>query len=440
VSHPQDLGLAGQAAAVADGSLDAQELLAATLERLAARDGELNSTPEVFADEAQRMLAAAPPGPLHGVPVTVKDMFSLPWRGAGMGTEHELVAPGESGVFRRLRDAGAVVIGLAQMHYLGLGTTGRVSIWGPVGNPWDPARCGGGSSGGSAAAVGARLVGGSIGSDSGGSTRLPAAYCGVTGLKTTFGSVPRDGYTSRNMTFSAPGVFGRDATDARLLAAVLLGREAATGDGSGLRVGLVRDPYWEDCAPEVAARCREALDAAGWETVELELPWTSEAIAATLVRLSAESLATLPRAWIEDAEPLIRATLKLSLLFPAVALVRADRVRAAIRRGFAAAFARCDVVAWPASPAPAPPIENPTVELPSGTSLADPPNLRQACPANLAGVPGISVPAGLADGMPAGLQLLAPWGEEARLLDAADHLEHATDRAFVDAVAPIAAS
>ena len=168
MSHPQDLGLAAQAAAVADGSLDPAELLAATLERLAARDEELNSTPEVFADEAERMLAQAPAGPLHGVPVTIKDMFALPWRGAGMGTEHEFVPPGESGAFRRLRDAGAVVVGLAQMHYLGLGTTGRVSRWGPVGNPWDAARCGGGSSGGSAAAVGARLVGGSIGSDSGG--------------------------------------------------------------------------------------------------------------------------------------------------------------------------------------------------------------------------------------------------------------------------------
>ena len=438
MSHPQDLGLVAQAAAVRAGSLDPRELLEATLGRLAARDGELNSTPELFGEEAERMLAQAPPGPLHGVPVTVKDMFALPWRGAGMGTEHELVAPGESGAFRRLRDAGAVVVGLAQMHYLGLGTTGRVSIWGPVGNPWDPARCGGGSSGGSAAAVGARLVGGSIGSDSGGSTRLPAAYCGVTGLKTTFGAAPREGYTSRNMTFSAPGVFGRDAADTRLLGSVLLGREPATGDGAGLRVGLVRDPYWEDCAPEVAARCREALDAAGWETVEVELPWSAEAVAATLVRLSAESLATLPRAWIEDAEALIRATLKLSLLFPAVALVRADRVRAAIRRAFAGAFERCDVIAWPASPAPAPLIENPTVELPSGTSLADPPNLRQACPGNLAGVPGISVPAGLADGMPASLQLLALWGEEARLLDAAAHLEHTTDRAFVDAVPPLA--
>ena len=94
MSHPQDLGLAAQAAAVRTGSLDPRELLEATLGRLAARDGELNSTPELFPDEAERMLAQAPPGPLHGVPVTVKDMFALPWRGAGMGTEHELVAAG----------------------------------------------------------------------------------------------------------------------------------------------------------------------------------------------------------------------------------------------------------------------------------------------------------------------------------------------------------
>jgi aspartyl-tRNA(Asn)/glutamyl-tRNA(Gln) amidotransferase subunit A len=439
VSHPQDLGLAAQAAAVADGSLDASELLAATLSRIEARDRALNSTPELFEEEAERMLAAAPAGPLHGVPVTVKDMFALPWRGAGMGTEHELVPAGDSGAFRRLRDAGAVVVGLAQMHYLGLGTTGRVSRWGPVGNPWDVERCGGGSSGGSSAAVGARLVGGSIGSDSGGSTRLPAAYCGVTGLKTTFGAAPRDGYTSKNMSFSAPGVFGRDAADARLLASVLFGRDLPAGDAAGLRVGLVRDPYWEDSDPEVAARCREALEAAGWQTVELSLPWTSEAVAATLVRLSAESLATMPREWLEDADPLIRATLKLSLLFPSVALVRADRIRAAVRRAFVAAFGECDVIAWPASPAPAPLIENPTVQLPSGTALADPPNLLHACPGNLAGVPGISVPVGLAGGMPAGLQLLAPWSEDGRLLDAADHLERATGRAHVDAVPPIAA-
>jgi aspartyl-tRNA(Asn)/glutamyl-tRNA(Gln) amidotransferase subunit A len=260
------------------------------------------------------------------------------------------------------------------------------------------------------------------------------------GLKVTFGSVPRDGYTSRNMSLSAPGVFGRDAGDARVLAAALLGRELPVGGGAGLRVGVVRDPYWEDVDPEVGARCREVLDAAGWEVVELEWEWADLAGPAAVLRLASEALATMPSAVLEDADPLIRATLKYSLLFPASALVRADRVRAAVRRWLADAFRGCDLVAWPASPAPAPPIENPTVELPSGTTLADGPNLRHAAPGNLAGVPGISLPAGLVDpGLPAGLQLLAPWGEEARLLDAAEHVERATSRAHVDAVAPVAA-
>jgi Asp-tRNA(Asn)/Glu-tRNA(Gln) amidotransferase A subunit family amidase len=438
VSHPQDLGLRAQAAAVADGSLDAHELLAATLGRMEERDGALNSTPERYPAEAEAMLAAAPPGPLHGVPLTLKDMFAVPWRGAGMGTRHVLVPAGESGAFRRLRDAGAVIVGLAQMHELGLGTTGRTSPWGPVGNPWDPARCGGGSSGGSAAAVGARLVGGSVGSDSGGSTRLPAGWCGVTGLKVTFDAVPRDGYTSRNMTLSAPGVFGRDAGDARVLAEALLARPLTAGDGAGLRVGVVRDPYWEDVAPAVTARCAEGLDAAGWAVEELDLEWAALGAGALAVRISAEALATFPSVLLDDLDPLTRATLKYSMLFPAPTLARSDRIRAAIRRWLVDAFARCDVLAWPTVPAPAPPIDNPTFELPSGPSLADPPNVRQAAVANLAGVPGISVPAGFVDGLPVGLQLLAPWDEESRLLDAGEHLEHATNRAHVDAVPPTA--
>jgi Asp-tRNA(Asn)/Glu-tRNA(Gln) amidotransferase A subunit family amidase len=259
VSHPQELGLREQARALADGSLDGAELLEATLERIAERDRELNSTPVVFAQEARAMLAEAPAGPLRGVPLTLKDMFTTPWRGAHGGTSRELLAPGASGVFTRLRDAGAVVVGVAQQHELGMGTTGRASVWGPGRNPHDLARCAGGSSGGSASAVAARLVAGSIGSDSGGSTRIPAAYCGVVGLKTTWGSVPRDGYTGGVSTFSAAGAFGRDAADTRLLSEVLTGRALPSGDGTSLRCGIVRSPFWEDLDPEVEARCREAL-------------------------------------------------------------------------------------------------------------------------------------------------------------------------------------
>jgi len=423
VSHPQDLGLREQAQAIADGSLDAGELVDATLERIAERDGELTSTPVVFADEARAMLAVAPDGPLRGVPVTLKDMFSTPWRGAHGGTSRELLPPGASGVFARLRDAGAVVVGVAQQHELGMGTTGRASVWGPARNPHDPARCAGGSSGGSASAVAARLVAGSVGSDSGGSTRIPAAYCGVVGLKTTWGSVPREGYTGGVSTFSAAGAFGRDAGDARALAEVLAARAFPAGDGARLRCGIVRAPFWDDLDPEVEARCREAVAAGGWEIVELALDRVELSGPAAASRLAPEFLAGLDLSILAELDPATRALCQFALLTPALRMVRADRVRAHLRREVARVFEQVDVLAWPASPAPPPLVDAPVVELPSGTTLADPPNLRQATLANLAGVPGISVPVGEAAGLPVGLQLLAPWGEEARLLDAAAHLE-----------------
>jgi len=437
-AHPQDLGLRAQAAAIATGELDPQELLGATFARIDARDSELNAIAARDDVRAQEMLAGAPAGALHGVPIAVKDMFALPWWAPRSGSEHAVLEPGESAVFRRLRDAGAVVAGISNMHLFGLGTTGRVSAYGPIGNPWDVSRCGGGSSGGATAAVGARLVAGAIASDSGGSTRLPSAYCGVTGLKFTFGAVPGDGYTARNMSLSAPGAVARDAGDTRLLAEVLLDRRLPEADGSHLTAGIVGGPLWDDVEPQTAARCREALKAAGWATVEIELDLLEHAVAAGVVRLASEALATFPPPLLAGIDPLVRATLQYSMLFRATTLVRADRVRAALRRSVVAAFDRCDVLAWPAVPAPAPPIDDPTVELPSGPAPADLGNLRQAIVANLAGLPGISLPAGLADDMPAGLQLLAPWGEEARLLDAAAHLERATDRAHVDAIPAIA--
>ena len=160
-----------------------------------------------FASDSARMLSEAPEGPLHGVPIAVKDMFALPWRAPRDGSVRNLtgVGPGESAVYRRLRDAGAVVVGVTNMHEHGAGSTGHISAYGPCGNPWDPARCGGGSSGGSAAAVGARLVAGAVGTDGGGSIRYPAAYCGVTGLKLTWGLMPSDGYTHAYSSMSAPG-------------------------------------------------------------------------------------------------------------------------------------------------------------------------------------------------------------------------------------------
>jgi aspartyl-tRNA(Asn)/glutamyl-tRNA(Gln) amidotransferase subunit A len=439
VSHPQDLGLHEQAAAIETGDLDPRELLSATLARIEERNAPLNAVVATFPEESERMLAKAPPGPLHGVPVGVKDMFRLPWRAPRDGSARDQLPPGESGVYRRLRDAGAVVVGVTQMHLFGAGSTGHVSAYGPVGNPWEVRHCGGGSSGGSAAAVGARLVAAAVGTDGGGSIRLPSAYCGVTGLKSTFGAISREGYTHGYSSLGAAGPICRDAADARLLGEVLQASPMTAGDGSALRAGLVPAPFWENIDPEVEEACRSALAATGWQVGELELAGAEHTRAATILRLTLESLPELHEEDLAEANPLIRALVKYEMLLPAHALTRADRVRSLLRRSVAAAFERFDVLVWPTVPAPAPPIDDPTVQLPSGPSPADPANVHQTGLGNLTGIPGISVPVGVhSSGLPMALQLQAAWGREAILYDAAEHIERATDRAHVDALPPIA--
>ncbi len=348
---------------VANGTLDPGELLEQTLARVRERNGPLNAVAATFPEESETMLAAAPAGPLHGVPVTVKDMFSLPWRGYRNGTRHELGPRIASGPFRRLRDAGAVVVGVDNQHELGMGTTGRASAYGAACNPWDPARCAGGSSSGSAAGVAARMIGGSVGSDSGGSTRLPAGWCGVVGLKVTYGSLPYDGYTGSNSTLSAPGAFGRDAGDARLLLEALLARPLPARDGGSLRVGIVRGPYWEDIDLEVDAACREALAVSGFAQTELELPFTELAGTAGALRAGAELGVAVPAHVVPELDAVTRGLLQYSAMQPVGRLVRADRVRARLRLALVEAFASCDLLAWPTNPAPAPPIDAPVLQL-----------------------------------------------------------------------------
>jgi Asp-tRNA(Asn)/Glu-tRNA(Gln) amidotransferase A subunit family amidase len=441
VRHLQDLSLREQAAAIAEGDLDPTELLDATLARIEERDTDLNAIVAQFPDESRQMLRNAPHGPLHGVPVAVKDMFALPWRAPRDGSPHDQLPKGESGIYRLLRDAGAVIVGVTNMHFWGGGSTGAVSAYGPVGNPWSTDHCGGGSSGGSAAAVGARLVAAAVGTDGGGSVRLPAAYCGITGLKGTFGSSPKDGYTHRFSSLGAAGPMCRDAGDTRLLGEVLFNRVLAPGDATGLRIGLVRSPFWEDVDPEIDQACRDALDAAGWATEEIALEGAEHSRAATVLRLTLEGLPSIQPHELADADPLMRALVKYEKLLPARHLVQADRVRALLRRELDAAFERVDAIAWPTVPAPAPPIRRPTVRLPSGEQPADPANVGQTGIGNLAGIPGISVPVGThSSGLPMALQLQAAWGCEELLLDAAEHLERATSRQFVDAVPPLAAA
>jgi Asp-tRNA(Asn)/Glu-tRNA(Gln) amidotransferase A subunit family amidase len=434
VSHPQDLPLRDQAAAIASGDLDAGELLHTTLARIEDRNGALNAIVATFPEESEKMLAAAPDGPLKGVPVAVKDQFRIPRRAPRDGTDREMAPPGESGIFRRLRDAGAVVVAVTNMHYLGGGSTGIQSAYGPVGNPWNPAHVGGGSSGGSASSVGARMVAGSVGADGGGSIRLPAAYCGVTGIKPTFAAVPVDGNIHGYLDLDALGPFGRDSDDARLLLEALMATELPPGEAAGLTVGIPRF-FWDDVDPEVEQACNAALDAAGWQRTDVDIDGQEHVRIATALNLVLPGVPEFPVEGFETADPISRAYGKFAHLLPAHTLVRAHRIRSLLRRALRDHFQEVDMLALPTVPAPAPPIENPIVTLPSGDQPADPANVRQSGLGNLAGTPGINVPVGLhSSGLPMGLQLVGPWDAEARLLDAAKHIEQATSREFVDAV------
>ena len=439
-----DRPLREQAAAIAAGDADAAELCEEALARIEERNPDLNAIVATFPEESTRMLAGAPAGPLHGIPVAIKDEWPLPWRAERLGAA-ELITPtrpGESGPYRALREAGAVIVGVANMHEYGAGRTGHISVYGPARNPWDTERCPGGSSSGSGAAVAARLVAGAVGADGIGSIRYPAAYCGVTGLKPTFARSAMAGHHIPDTTTIVSGPLCADAGDCRLLGGALFGEELAAGDARGLRIGIVRGAPWDDCQAEVRSACESAVqalrEATGGEVTEVAIDGLEHVLIASILVAQAEDLPGMSPAKLNDlgdeVSLIARALMKYRLLVPAAAVARSGRVRNLVRRSLARAFERVDVIAWPTVPAVAPPLDDPTVELPSGPQPADPANARFGGLANLAGIPAISVPVGLGEaGMPVGLQLQAAWGHDELLLDAAEALERATGRRHVEA-------
>jgi Asp-tRNA(Asn)/Glu-tRNA(Gln) amidotransferase A subunit family amidase len=445
-----DLSLREQAAAVAAGSVDPSELLDAALARIEERNPAVNAVVETFPERSREMLAAAPDGPMRGVPVAIKDEWPLPWRAQRFGAAEMFapVAPGESGPYRALRDAGAVIVGVANMHELGSSSTGNASVYGPARNPWNTERCPGGSSSGPAAAVAAGLLAGAVGADGIGSIRFPAAYCGLTGLKPTFGRSAMEGHHMADVsTTIVSGPLCADAADCRLLASALYGEELQPGEAAGLRIGVVRDTVSEDVAPEVREACESAIEAlraeTGGDLREIELADVEPAALATVLIANTEGLGGIDPERLNDLHPdlgpINRGFLKYRMLLPAAASVQAYRIRTLMRHRVAAAFEEVDAIAWPTVPAVAPPLEVPVVELPSGTLTADQANVRGAGLANLTGIPSISVPVGLsADGLPIGLQLQAAWGRDELLLDAAEALERANGRRWVESRSPLA--
>jgi aspartyl-tRNA(Asn)/glutamyl-tRNA(Gln) amidotransferase subunit A len=446
VSELLDLPLSEQAAAIADGEADASELLDATLARIEERNGSINAVVETFPERSREMLDAD--GPMRGVPVVIKDEWPLPWRAERFGAAEMFTptAPSASGPYRALHAAGAVIAGVANMHEWGSSSTGNTSVYGPAHNPWDTERCPGGSSSGPASAVAARMVAGAVGADGIGSIRYPAAYCGITGLKPTFGRSAMEGHHMRTSTMIVSGPLCTDASGCRLLGSALFGEQLPAGDAAGLRIGVVSGPIAEDCAEGVREACESAVEALSEETggtiQEIGLPGLEWSGLAAVLMGTSEGLGDVSpsklNAMSSEIGPVNRGLVKYRMLMPGSILARAGGVRTMMRRSLADAFAKVDVIAWPAVPAVAPPLAEPMVELPSGSHSADSVNPRGGGLANLTGIPAVSVPVGFDDGMPVGLQLQGAWGSDALLLDAADAIERATERRFVDALSPIA--
>jgi aspartyl-tRNA(Asn)/glutamyl-tRNA(Gln) amidotransferase subunit A len=409
--------------------------------------------------------------PLDGIPIAVKD--NLVRRGevttCASRSLEGYVSPYSAGVIERLDAAGAIAIGSTNMDEFAMGSSSEHSIFGPVRNPWDPARTPGGSSGGSAAAVAAGIVPGAIGSDTGGSIRQPASFCGVVGLKPTYGRVSRWGLVAYASSLDQVGAFGRSAADVATLLEAIAGHDprdstslpepsprcsaALDGDVSGLVVGLPREYFAPDgVAPEVSAAVRAAvveLEAAGAKTREVSLPTSEFAVAAYYLVATAEASSNLARydgvryghraEGVADLADLYQRSrsegfgdeVKLRIVLGTYVLSagyyeayyrKAQQVRTLVRRDFERAFAACDVIATPTAP-----------ELPFrlGERAEDP--LRMylgdvyTVSANLAGLPGVSLPCGSAGGIPIGFQLLAPPLEEAKLLRVADAYQRRTE-------------
>ena len=250
-------------------------------------------------------------------------------------------------------------------------------------------------------------------------------------------------------TLIVSGPLCADAADCRLLGSVLCDEPLAAGDTAGLRIGVVRDAVSEDVSAEVGAACDEAIESLRAETGgtvrEISLPDLEVATLAAILIINSESMAGVRPDQLNDLSPelspIARGTLKYRMLLPAAAGVQSQRVRTLMRRRLAALFEEVDVIAWPTVPAPAPPLETPMVELPSGTHTADQANVRGAALANLTGIPSISMPVGSSsEGLPLALQLQAAWGRDELLLDAAEALERANGRRWVESRPPLAAA
>lgn len=428
------------AGSIEAGELSSSEAVTASLERAREVDPVINALVETTEDP---VAGSSRDGVLRGAPIVVKDQLvdrdRVPTCGSRVGAEW---LRGTASALTRLRDAGGSIVGYANMHEWGVGTTSVISAFGPVANPWDSTRVAGGSSGGSAAAVAAGVVPVAIGTDAGGSVRIPAACCRITGFKPTHGLVPTDGFVGDGHSIDHIGVLARSVRDVRLVAEVLAGRPLREGLASRMKVGVVRD-FFDDVQAELRAPLLFGLEllAAAWPCLDVTVAdprLTREAVRGSLLPFIALSGGG---AVVRRAAELQPPTGRLVMRGDAMSAADLDAARHAhdeVRRAWFEALESVDLLVTPTIAALPPPIADPVVDLPSGRAHFDLTNVALNGPMNLAGLPALSLPCGkTAGGWTANITITGRAGDDARVLAAGEWIEEITSFRHVNAVADL---
>lgn len=463
------------------GRVSSVELTRQFLDRIKAEDAQYNSFITVTEDQAMadakaadELRAAGKAGVWTGVPFAHKDIFCTNGVATTCGSKMlaNFVPPYDATVTANFRAAGAVCLGKTNMDEFAMGSSNESSVFGPVTNPWGLSngekRVPGGSSGGSAAAIASRLVPAATATDTGGSIRQPAALCGITGLKPTYGRVSRYGMIAFASSLDQGGTMARTAEDNALMLNVMAGfdpKDSTSVDRAvpdytatlneplkGLRVGLPKEYFSDQLNPAMEQQVRNAIkeyEKLGATVKEVSLPHANLAVAAYYVIAPAEASANLSRFdgvrygyRCEDPKDLndlytrtraegFGGEVKRRILVGSYALsagyfdayyLKAQKVRRLIQQDFINAFKEVDVLMSPVSPSPA---------FVQGEKTNDPVTMYLedifTIAVNLAGVPAMSVPAGFVDGLPVGLQIIGNYFEEARLLNAAHQFQQVTD-------------
>ena len=448
------MSVAELAGRIRSGALTARAAVEESLARIAELDGELNSFISVRGEEALAEAEALDGkdsrGPLHGVPVAVKDVIDV----AGARTTAasailaDNIATEDAAVVARLRAAGAVVVGKLNTHEFAFGAMTTSPHFGPARNPWDTSRICGGSSGGSGGAAAARLVAATLGTDTAGSIRIPAAYCGVTGLRPTTGRVSNHGVVPVSFTLDTVGPIAPSAEDCALVLDAIAGLdpldastvdepvpsyvEALEGGVDGLRIGLVV-PLVERADPAVAEAVRAAaavLADAGADVVEVETPLLDEAGAILqLIMLPEASEVHLPwlRTRLAEYGADVRIRLLTGMMLPATSTATGRRARRWYCDALGEVFERFDLLVAPQMLAQPPRIGEDTVEVGGEEVLYRLSVIPTNSPWTLAGLPVASVPCGFAAGLPVGLAIIGCRFAEATVLRAAHAYQGVTD-------------